>query len=359
VTDVRTLEVALAERSYPIHIGAGVVRRAGPLLAERGVAKAVVVTNPTVAGHWLAPLSESLAAAGIAAQAVQIPDGEAHKNWDTLQAVVTRLLELRAERSTTLIALGGGVVGDVTGFAAAIYQRGMPFVQVPTTLLAQVDSSVGGKTGINHPLGKNMVGAFYQPRAVLIDTDCLRTLPPRELAAGLAEVIKYGAIRDARFLSWLEAQMDALVAREPAALAHAIHESCRIKAEIVGADEREHGERALLNFGHTFGHAIENAMGYGQWLHGEAVAAGMVVAADVSRRLHRIEPADVQRLRTLVARAGLPTDAPALGFDRWMTLMGRDKKVVAGTVRYVLLDALGRASIDSSVPDDVLRAALP
>jgi len=356
---MRTLEVALAERSYPIHIGAGVIRGAGRLLAERGVENAVVVTNATVAGHWLAPLCESLAAAGIAPHTVQIPDGEAYKNWETLQAVVTRLLELRAERSTTLIALGGGVVGDVTGFAAAIYQRGMPFVQVPTTLLAQVDSSVGGKTGINHPLGKNMVGAFYQPRAVLIDTDCLRTLPSRELAAGLAEVIKYGAIRDIGFLAWLEAQMDALVAREPAVLAHAIHESCRIKAEIVGADEREHGDRALLNFGHTFGHAVENAMGYGQWLHGEAVAAGMIVAADVSRRLGRIGPADVQRLRTLVVRAGLPTDAPALGFDRWMALMGRDKKVVAGAVRYILLDALGRASIESAVPDDVLRAALP
>jgi len=356
---MQTLEVALGERTYPIHIGAGVIRDAGPLLAKRGIANAVIVTNRTVAAFWLAPLLESLAMARIAAQTVQIPDGEAHKNWETLQAVVTRLLELRAERSTTLIALGGGVVGDITGFAAAIYQRGMPFVQVPTTLLAQVDSSVGGKTGINHPLGKNMVGAFHQPRAVLIDTDCLRTLPPRELAAGLAEVIKYGAIRDIGFLAWLEAQMDALTAHDPRALAHAIHESCRIKAEIVGADEREHGDRALLNFGHTFGHAIENAMGYGQWLHGEAVAAGMVVAVDVSRRLHRVDAADVERLRTLVARAGLPTVAPALGFDRWMALMGRDKKVVAGTVRYILLDALGRASIDSAVPDDVLRAALP
>ena len=355
---MRTLEVALAERSYPIHIGAGVVRRSGALLAERGVTNAVVVTNATVAGHWLAPLCESLAAAGITSQTVPVPDGEAHKNWETLQAVVTRLLELRAERSTTLIALGGGVVGDITGFAAAIYQRGMPFVQVPTTLLAQVDSSVGGKTGINHPLGKNMIGAFYQPRAVLIDTDCLRTLPPRELAAGLAEVIKYGAIRDIEFLAWLEARMDALVARDPGALAHAIHESCRIKAAIVGADEREHGDRALLNFGHTFGHAIENAMGYGQWLHGEAVAAGMVVAADVSRRLGRIDVADVHRLRAIVARAALPTEAPALGFERWMALMGRDKKVVAGTIRYVLLDALGRAAISADVPDAILREAL-
>ena len=355
----RTLDVALAERSYRIHIGAGVLRRAGPVLGGLGVRDAVVVTNDTVAAHWQAPLLASLAEGGVRARVVTVPDGEAHKNWDTLQALVTRLLELGCERSTTLVALGGGVVGDLAGFAAAVYQRGMPFVQVPTTLLAQVDSSVGGKTGINHPLGKNMVGAFHQPRAVLIDTDCLATLPPRELAAGLAEVIKYGAIRDAGFLAWLEARIDALVARESADLAHAIHESCRIKAEIVAADEREHGERALLNFGHTFGHAIENALGYGQWLHGEAVAAGMVVAAEVSRRLSRIGAADVARLRALVARAGLPTDPPALGFERWMALMGRDKKVVAGAIRFVLLDALGRASVVSGVPDAVLRDALP
>ena len=355
---MRTLEVALAERTYPIHIGAGVLRRAGPLLAGLGVRDAVVVTNGTVAAHWRAPLLASLADGGVRVRVVTVPDGEAHKNWDTLQSVVTRLLELRCERSTTLVALGGGVVGDVAGFAAAIYQRGMPFVQVPTTLLAQVDSSVGGKTGINHPLGKNMIGAFHQPRAVLVDTDCLATLPPRELAAGLAEVIKYGAIRDAAFLAWLEAHMDALVARAPADLAHAIGESCRIKAEIVAADEREQGERALLNFGHTFGHAIENALGYGQWLHGEAVAAGMVVAADVSRRLGKITEGDVARLAALVARAGLPTSAPALGFERWMALMGRDKKVVAGAIRFVLLDALGSATVASGVPDPVLRAAL-
>ena len=357
--DLSPLNVALSERSYPIHIGAGVLRRAGPLLASLAVRDAVVVTNATVAAHWQAPLMASLADGGVRAQVVTIPDGEAHKNWDTLQAVVTRLLELRCERSTTLVALGGGVVGDIAGFAAAVYQRGMPFVQVPTTLLAQVDSSVGGKTGINHPLGKNMIGAFHQPRAVLIDTDCLATLPPRELAAGLAEVIKYGAIRDAAFLAWLEARMDALVARTPADLAHAIRESCRIKAEIVAADEREQGERALLNFGHTFGHAIENALGYGQWLHGEAVAAGMVVAADVSRRLGRIGEADVARLAALVARAGLPTTSPALGFERWMALMGRDKKVVGGTIRFVLLDALGRAAVTAGVPEDVLRDALP
>jgi 3-dehydroquinate synthase len=273
--------------------------------------------------------------------------------------VLTRLLELRAERKTMVIALGGGVVGDVAGFAAAIYQRGMPFVQVPTTLLAQVDSSVGGKTGISHPLGKNMIGAFYQPRAVLIDTDCLATLPSREYAAGLAEVIKYGAIRDAAFFAWLERNMDALVARDPAALAHAIEVSCRTKAEIVAADEREEGVRALLNFGHTFGHAIENAVGYGEWLHGEAVAAGMAVAALVSHRLGRLDAADLARLRDLLVRARLPVTAPALGFERWMALMARDKKVSGGAIRFILLDALGRAAISADVPPAVLREVLP
>jgi 3-dehydroquinate synthase len=258
-----------------------------------------------------------------------------------------------------LVALGGGVVGDIGGFAAAIYQRGMPFVQIPTTLLAQVDSSVGGKTGINHPLGKNMVGAFYQPRAVLVDTRCLDTLPPREFAAGVAEVVKYGAIRDADFFAWLEASMDALVARDAPALVHAIYTSCAIKAAIVAADEREEGERALLNLGHTFGHAIENALGYGEWLHGEAVAAGMVIAAEVSRRLGRIESGAVERLRALLVRAALPVDPPALGFDRWKSLMSRDKKVEAGTIRYILLDALGRAVITSDVSDEVLREVLP
>jgi 3-dehydroquinate synthase len=317
-----------------------------------------VITNPTVSAHWLAPLQGSLGASGVRSDVVVIPDGEGHKNFATLQDVVTRLLELRAERRTTLVALGGGVVGDIAGFAAAIYQRGMPFIQVPTTLLSQVDSSVGGKTGINHPLGKNMVGAFYQPRAVLIDTDCLATLPNRELAAGLAEVIKYGAIRDADFFAWLEANIDALVAREPRALAQAIETSCRIKAASVGADEREEGERVLLNFGHTFGHAIENGVGYGEWLHGEAVAAGMILAAEVSRRVGRIDAAVVDRLRALVARAGLPVAAPALGFDRWKSLMGRDKKVVAGAVRFVLLDGLGRATVSTDVSDAVLRELL-
>jgi 3-dehydroquinate synthase len=285
--EVRTLEVALAERSYPIHIGAGALRLAGPLLEGLSLRTAVIVTNDAVAAHWLPPLRQSLAQSGVRADAVLIPDGEPHKNWTTLHDVLTRLLELRAERATVVVALGGGVVGDIAGFAAAIYQRGVPFLQIPTTLLAQVDSSVGGKTGVNHPLGKNMIGAFYQPRAVLIDTDCLRTLPDRELAAGLAEIIKYGAIRDAGFFAWLEENMEDLVRRDSQALAEAIHTSCRIKAEIVGADEREQGERALLNFGHTFGHAIENGLGYGQWLHGEAVATGMAIAAEVSERMGR------------------------------------------------------------------------
>ena len=355
----RTLEVGLADRSYPIYIGRDAIDRAGAVVRSRGATRAIVVSNETVSAHWLAPLRASLDAHEVRNDVVMIPDGEAHKNFATLEAVLTRLLELRAERKTMIVALGGGVVGDIAGFAAAVYQRGMPFVQVPTTLLAQVDSSVGGKTGINHPLGKNMVGAFYQPRAVLIDTRCLATLPPREMAAGLAEVIKYGAIRDAGFFDWLEREMPALVARDPAALAHAIHESCRIKAAIVAADEREEGERALLNFGHTFGHAIENGLGYGEWLHGEAVGTGMVVAARVSQRQGRIASADLDRLVTLVARAGLRTDPPALGFDRWKKLMGRDKKVAAGSIRYILLDAIGRAVISADVDDGLLRDLLP
>ena len=354
---IRTLDVALAGRSYPIRIGAGTLDRIGAIVAAMSH-RAVVVSNATVAAHWQAPVRSSLAAAGIASEVLLIPDGEAHKNWATLQDVLTRLLEIRAERSTVLIALGGGVVGDLTGFAAAIYQRGMPFVQVPTTLLAQVDSSVGGKTGINHALGKNMIGAFHQPRAVLIDTDCLGTLPDRELSAGLAEVIKYGAIRDPQFFAWLEANMDALLMRNPAALLHAIHESCRIKAEVVVADERESGERALLNFGHTFGHAIETAMGYGSWLHGEAVAAGMIMAAKLSERALGLPPLDTARLEALTARARLPVAPPVLSAQRWRELIARDKKVEAGAVRFILLSALGRAIVTADVRDADLTAVL-
>jgi 3-dehydroquinate synthase len=355
---MRELDVALADRSYPIHIGAGALDRIGKVMESMPSRRAVVVTNATVARHWSEPLRASLARAGVAAEVVLLPDGEAHKNWATLQDLVTRLLELRVERSTTLIALGGGVVGDITGFAAAIYQRGMPFVQVPTTLLAQVDSSVGGKTGINHPLGKNMIGAFHQPRAVLIDTQCLATLPDRELSAGLAEVIKYGAIRDAGFFAWIEANMGGLLARGQDAMTHAIHESCRIKAEIVAADERESGERALLNFGHTFGHAIEAASGYGVWLHGEAVAAGMVQAARLSERAAGLAPAEVSRLADLIVRARLPATPPALPVSRWRELMSRDKKTQAGTIRFILLTALGRAMVTSDVRDADLDAVL-
>jgi 3-dehydroquinate synthase len=354
---VKTLEVRLGERSYPIHIGGGFLARAADVLDLRPPARVVIVTNPIVAAHHLAPLKTSLRERGVRTDVVVIPDGEAHKNGATLDDLLTRLLELRIERSTTLVALGGGVVGDIAGFAAAICQRGVPFVQLPTTLLAQVDSSVGGKTGINHPLGKNLIGAFWQPRAVLIDTDVLATLPDRELHAGLAEVIKYGAIRDDAFFAWLEEAMPALLAREASALAHAIETSCAIKARIVAADEREAGERALLNFGHTFGHAIEAAQGYGEWLHGEAVAAGMVCAARLSQRTCGLDEDAAARLTNLLAAAHLPTKPPKIAAQRWLDLMRRDKKVEAGALRFVLLERLGHAVVRSDVDEaDVVRA---
>jgi len=355
-----TLTVDLGARSYPIHIGVGVLRQAGALLAARlpAARRVVVVSNTVVAAHWLPPLRASLAAADIAAEALMIPDGEAHKSWHTAHDLLSRLLELGADRSTVLVALGGGVVGDLAGFAAAIYQRGIPFVQIPTTLLAQVDSSVGGKTGVNHPFGKNMIGAFHQPCAVLIDIECLSTLPAREFAAGLAEVIKYGAIRARDFFDWLEANCGALDARESAALEHAIAESCRIKAEIVAADERESGDRALLNFGHTFGHAIEAAAGYGEWLHGEAVAAGMVLAAELSRRVTGLPADDARRLVRLLEDSRLPVAPPPIPAARWFELMARDKKAQAGAMRFVLLDALGRATVRSGVDEAALREVL-
>jgi 3-dehydroquinate synthase len=353
-------KVALDERSYDIHIGSHVLAHAGavlrPLLHSR---RSVIVTNPVVAEHWLAPLRTSLERAGIASEVILVPDGESHKNWTTLDAVLTRLLEMKAERSTTLIALGGGVVGDIAGFAAAIYQRGMPMAQVPTTLLAQVDSSVGGKTAVNHPLGKNMIGAFHQPRAVLIDTDVLSTLPQREVIAGLAEVIKYGAIRDAAFFDWIEQNVDRLLERDGAALTHAIAESCRIKATIVAADEREQGERALLNFGHTFGHAIETGTGYGQWLHGEAVAAGMVLASRLSQRVTGLAADASERLESLLRRARLPVVPPSWEFGRWIDLMSHDKKTTAGALRFILLERLGHAIVRSGVPDAEIGAVLP
>ena len=342
-----TLEVELADRAYPIHVGEGLLAKSGELLGVKTGQRFVIVTNAIIAAHHVAPLKVSLRERGAHVDVVLLPDGEAHKNQKTLDDLLTRMLEARVERSTTLVALGGGVVGDIAGFAAAIYQRGIPFVQIPTTLLAQVDSSVGGKTGINHPLGKNMIGAFWQPRAVLIDIATLATLPERELRAGLAEVIKYGAIRDAQFFAWIEANMPALLAKDAAALTHAICRSCAIKAEIVAVDEREAGERALLNFGHTFGHAIEAAQGYGEWLHGEAVAAGMVCAARLSERICGFDAAETQRLGKLIAAAGLPTVPPPINAERWLDLMRRDKKVEAGAMRFVILRRLGEAFIQT------------
>jgi 3-dehydroquinate synthase len=355
---MQTLTVALAERSYPIHIGAGLLTRAGELLAPPRPARAIIVTNPIVAAHHLAPLQAALSRSGIRCEAVLVPDGEAHKDWATLYDVHTRLLELGAERSTLLVALGGGVIGDLAGFAAATYQRGIPLLQVPTTLLAQVDSSVGGKTAVNHPLGKNMIGAFHQPSAVIIDTTTLSTLPEREYIAGIAEVIKYGAACDSTFFEWLEKHVERLVARDLDAITHAVLESCRIKADVVARDEREAGERAVLNFGHTFGHAIEAATGYRTWLHGEAIAAGMLLATRLSNRIAGLPPGEGARIARLIERARLPTQAPSIGFERWIELMSRDKKVDAGTRRFVLLDALGRASIHSAIGETDLLAVL-
>jgi 3-dehydroquinate synthase len=355
---VRTLTVALGARSYPIQVGHAVLERAGELLAPFVSRRVVIVTNSIVAQHHLARLQTALAGTQIASDVILVPDGEAHKDWANLYAVLTRLLELKAERSTTLIAFGGGVVGDLAGFAAATYQRGMPLVQVPTTLLAQVDSAVGGKTAVNHPLGKNMIGAFYQPRAVLSDTATLATLPDREYRAGIAEVIKYGAIRDLALFEWLEGNMEVLLARDPEAVTHAVMESCRIKAEIVAGDERETGDRALLNFGHTFGHAIETATGYGTWLHGEAVAAGMVLASRLSTRVCGLSSADAGRVEALVRRACLPVDAPGLTVPTWLESMGRDKKVQGGKMRFIMLEALGRANLCADVAATQVMASL-
>lgn len=351
---MQTLKMELGERSYPIHIGAGLLARANLLTERLRKKKVAIITNTTVAPLYLAPLQRALESRGVAVVPITLPDGEAHKNWETLNRIFDALLEHRCERGTTLIALGGGVIGDLAGFAAAAFLRGVPYIQVPTTLLAQVDSSVGGKTAINHPLGKNMIGAFYQPRAVIADTDTLASLPPRELAAGLAEVVKYGLIHDPLLFEWLEKNMARLLKREAEPLAHAIERSCAIKAEIVALDEREDGVRALLNLGHTFGHAIETGMGYGAWLHGEAVAAGMVLAARLSHRLGLIAAQDVARVSALLAGAGLPIAAPEFGLDRYLELMGHDKKVEGGRIRFVLMKRIGEAFVSDEVP----RAAL-
>jgi 3-dehydroquinate synthase len=351
----RTLEVALGERSYPIHIGGGLLDDPALFAPHVGGRTAAMVTNATVARLYGERLSATLARAGARVLAIDLPEGEAFKNWQTLDRVHEALLRAQADRGTVVVALGGGVVGDIAGFAAATYQRGVAHLQVPTTLLAQVDSSVGGKTGINHALGKNMVGAFHQPVAVVADTDTLATLPPRELAAGLAEVVKYGAIHDADFLGWIEAHGEALRARDAEALAHAIRRSCEIKAAIVARDEREGGARALLNFGHTFGHAIESATGYGKWLHGEAVAAGMALAARFSVAQGRLGRSDAERLVAILARLGLPVAPPAIAPAVWLEYMGRDKKNVGGRVTLVLLDALGRGAIVKDAPRRALE----
>jgi len=356
-----TLTVNLSDRSYPILIGPGVIAAADRIVEALTSPRVLVVSNTVVAPLYFERLAAGLRARDIHVAATILADGEANKNWQTLNQIFDGLLAERCDRTTTLIALGGGVVGDLAGFAAATYQRGVPFIQVPTTLLAQVDSSVGGKTGINHPRGKNMVGAFWQPRLVLADTDTLQTLPDRELSAGLAEVIKYGLIRDLPFLAWLEDNLDALLARDGQALAYAIERSCANKAEVVAADEREtakDGGRALLNLGHTFGHAIETGVGYGEWLHGEAVAAGMVMAAELSRRLGWLTAADLDRVVRLLQRAGLPVRGPRLGTDRYLDLMGHDKKVLAGQLRLVLLRRLGEATTFADAPKAEIRSAL-
>jgi 3-dehydroquinate synthase len=355
-----SLNVDLGERSYPILIGRGLLDD-GALLARHigsaGNGKVAIVTNTTVAPLYLDKVAAPLRAAGREVLSIVLPDGEAYKNWESLNLVFDALLANKCDRKTTLVALGGGVIGDLTGYAAASYMRGVPFVQIPTTLLAQVDSSVGGKTGINHPLGKNMIGAFYQPRAVIADTATLDTLPDRELSAGLAEVIKHGAILDAGFFDWIEQHIGKLVARDHDALAHAILRSCEIKSDVVKRDEREGGLRAVLNFGHTFGHAIENGLGYGAWLHGEAVGCGMVMAADLSHRLGLVDHACVERIRALTAAAGLPTVAPDLGLARWIELMEVDKKNEGGAIKFILLKPLGSPSI-TGAPRAQLEATL-
>ena len=352
-----TVTVRAGEARYQILIGSGLLSDPASWVGLPAAATAVIVSNPVVAGLYSDSLRAALAPHYGRVLQVELPDGEAHKDWPALNGLFDRLLAEACDRRTVLFALGGGVVGDMTGFAAACYMRGVPCVQVPTTLLAQVDSSVGGKTAINHPRGKNMIGAFYQPQRVVCDLATLATLPDRELSAGLAEVIKYGPIADADFLDWIETHLDALRARDPAALIHAVRRCCEIKAEVVGADERETGRRAILNFGHTFGHAIEAGLGYGQWLHGEAVGCGMVMAADLSVRLGGVPAAFAQRLTGIVERAGLPVRAPALGADRWLELMQVDKKAEGGEIRFVVLEAPGRATLRSA-PQALVREVI-
>lgn len=355
------VQIHLGDRSYSIMIGPGLLDAPSSYAGLPSAASAVIVTNETVAPLYLPRLQAALASHFDHIHVVTLPDGEAFKTWESLNLIFDALLRHGCDRKTVLFALGGGVVGDMTGFAAASYMRGTPFVQVPTTLLAQVDSSVGGKTAINHPLGKNMIGAFYQPQRVICDLDTLNTLPPRELSAGLAEVIKYGPIADMAFLEWMEARVAELLARDPATMAYAVRRSCEIKAHVVGQDERESGLRAILNFGHTFGHAIEAGMGYGRWLHGEAVGCGMVMAARLSQRLGLVDEGFVVRLTRLIERVGLPVVAPVLdGADnagRYLALMRVDKKSEAGEIKFVLIDGAGNALVRGA-PDHVVAEVI-
>ncbi len=360
-TDQQQINVSLAARSYRVHVGAGLLDQIPLITAHLPQPRVALVSNDVIWPLYGKKLATELTKANIKVIPIILPDGESHKGWPALNMIFDALLEHSCDRKTTLIALGGGVIGDIAGFAAATYQRGVPFIQIPTTLLAQVDSSVGGKTAINHPRGKNMIGAFYQPQVVLADTGTLRTLPDREFRAGLAEVIKYGLILDARFFDWLEKNLDSLLARDPAALMHAITRSCEIKAEVVASDEREtaqEGGRALLNFGHTFGHAIETALGYGTWLHGEAVACGMVIAAKFSHALGHVDANVVTRTQKIFEAAGLPTMMPNISPDEMLQHMGRDKKNDAGVIKLILLNAIGNAYVDATISADRIHAFL-
>lgn len=353
------ITVTLGERSYPISIASGLFDDASAFWPLQAGDRAMLVTNETLAPLYLERVKARLVNAGIRCDETILPDGEEYKSLEVLNTVFTALLQKPHGRDTTLIALGGGVIGDLTGFAAASYQRGVRFLQIPTTLLSQVDSSVGGKTAVNHPLGKNMIGAFYQPAAVVIDTECLKTLPPREFASGLAEVIKYGVILDGEFFTWLEHNLDALLALDSDALAQCIKRCCELKADVVAADEHEHGQRALLNLGHTFGHAIETAMGYGNWLHGEAVAAGMVMAARTAQKLGQFDQASTERLIALLTRAGLPVNGPqSMAPEDYLPHMLRDKKVLAGELRLVLPLALGKSEVRTGIAHEIVLSAI-
>ena len=353
---MESLRVELGSRAYPVHIGAGLLGRTELYRPHLGAGAAAIVTNDVVGPLYAATIRQALA--GVKTVEIVVPDGERAKAWDTLEKVFDALLAARCGRDTLIVALGGGVVGDLAGFAAAIYQRGVPFVQIPTTLLAQVDSAVGGKTAINHARGKNMLGAFHQPLAVVSDVSTLDTLPDRELRAGLAEVIKHGLALDPAFAEWLEGNIERLLERKRDALVYAVRRCCELKARIVAEDERESGVRALLNFGHTFGHAIEAGTGYGSWLHGEAIAAGMVMAAELSRDLGLIGAADVGRVRNLLQKAGLPTSGPALAPDELMDLMALDKKASQGRLRFVLLESIGQGVLKGGIDDARVREAI-